>query len=336
MKNLQKILIILTLLCGIQSANADWVKRNTNSFAWFKDIFFLDQTKGWLVGTDGVLLTTVDGGTTWVQQKKFTNDAFLQVYFIDQNNGWLLCERSVFSRGQNSMSYLRRTSDGGRTWEKVEFEDGGRERITRLLFNTFGVTTAFGERGVFYRLQQDGISWKKSQSAMHYLLLDGAFSDEMTGAIVGAGGTIMFTEDGGLTWEKATLVGDLDTRFNAVFFAGTKGAWAVGSKGRIFRSNGGGRLWRQTGSGPNVNLTDVYFTSERSGWAVGDNGVIVRTRDGGYTWTDVNSKTLHRLEKVVFNGQRGWAIGFGGTVLTYDEGPPGTETVAKPVLMKRS
>jgi photosystem II stability/assembly factor-like uncharacterized protein len=334
MVKFSKILMILVLLCGIQAANADWVKRTTNSFAWFKDIFFLDQNRGWIAGTDGVLLSTEDGGLKWIQAKKFTNDAFLQVHFVNETTGWLLCERNVFNRGQNATSYLRRTTDGGLTWEKVEFEDGGRQRVTRILFNAAGIGTAFGEGGVFYKLQADGISWKKSQTAIHYLLLDGAYSGDTVGAIVGTGGTIMFTEDGGLTWEKATLLGDTDTRFNAVYFTGTSGAWAVGSKGRIFRSNGGGRLWRQTFSGVTANLTDVFFTSAKSGWAVGENGVIVRTRDGGNTWNEANSKTTHRLEKVVFNGGRGWAIGFGGTVLTYDDGP--SDPGSKPILMKRS
>src|SRR5207247_11145403 len=70
-------------------------------------------------------------------------------------------------------------------------------------------------------------------------------SDLKIGAIVGAGGTIMFTDDSGFTWEKATLLGDTDTKFNSVFFAGSKGGWAVGNNGHIFHSSGGARLWRQ-------------------------------------------------------------------------------------------
>ena len=329
-----KISLILILLCGFQTANAEWVKQNTNSFAWFKDVFFVNQSKGWIVGTDGVMISTEDSGATWVQSKKFTADAFIQVHFTDDLNGWLLCERNIYDRGANAISYMRRTTDGGLTWEKIEFQEGGRERVTKILFHKDGRATAFGEAGVFYKLQPDGISWKKSQTAMHYLLLDGAFSDETVGAIVGTGGTIMFTEDEGFTWEKATLLGDLDTRFNAVFFAGQKGAWAVGSRGRIFRSNGSARLWRQQQSGVTANLNDVYFGTPTSGWAVGDSGVIIRTRDGGNTWFDVTSRTTHRLEKIVFSGGRGWAIGFGGTVLTYDDGPA-TDRGTKPILMKR-
>lgn len=328
-------LFALACLCPAV-ARAEWVKRNTNSFAWFKDIYFFNEQRGWITGTDGVLLETQDGGTTWIQGKKFSSDTFLQVHFTSENDGWMLCERNVFQRGSDPNSYLRRTRDGGRTWEKVQFEDGGRERVTRLLFNPDGVGMAFGEGGVFYKLQEDGATWKRSQTAIHYLLLDGAYGSEKVGAIVGTGGTIMFTDDGGFTWERASLLGDAAARFSSVFFVGQQGAWAVGSKGRIFRSNGGARLWRQQESGVTADLTDVYFSTQYNGWAIGENGVIVRTRDGGSSWTDVDTRTTHRLERIVFNGGRGWVVGFGGTVLTYDSQGGSGDQSPKPILMKRS
>jgi len=64
--------------------------------------------------------------------------------------------------------------------------------------------------------------------------------------------------------------------------------------------------------------------------------VMVRTRDGGNNWIDVAAKTTHRLEKIAFNGGRGWIVGYGGTVLTYDGGPAISDPGTKPVLMKRS
>jgi photosystem II stability/assembly factor-like uncharacterized protein len=337
MRTVKSLAIVILLFLGPQTANAEWVKRNTNSFAWFKDIQFINQNVGWIAGTDGVLLSTADGGKTWVQTKKFTNDALIQIHFTSDTDGWLLCERNVYARGNFATSYLRKTIDGGRTWEKIEFQDGGRERVTRLMFNNDGIGTAFGEAGIFYKLQDDGRSWKKSQTAIHYLLLDGGFSSDRLGAIVGTGGTILFTEDGGFTWEKASLLGDADARFNSVFFSGTKGAWAVGSRGRIFYTAAGGRLWKQQDSTVTANLNDVYFTSATNGWAVGDNGIIVRTRDGGRTWADVDSHVTHRLEKIVFSGSTGWIVGFGGTVLTYEESSTPMQAPAdQPQLLRRS
>lgn len=334
MKPILKSVIIILIALSFQTVKADWVRQETNSLAWFRDVYFLDHKKGWIVGADGVMLATEDGGNNWTFAKKFTTDALLQIHFENESTGWLLCERNIFARGSNPTSYLRRTVDGGRTWETIEFQNGGRDRVTKMLFHEDGRATAFGEGGGFYGLQEDRVSWKKSQTAIHFLLLDGAFANERTGAIVGTGGTILFTDDGGFTWEKATILGELNTRFNAVDFA-AKGGWAVGSKGRIFRSVAA-RLWRQINSGVTANLNDVYFTSPTDGWVVGDNGVIIRTNDGGITWIDAESKTTHKLEKIVFSGGRGWAVGFGGTVLTYDDTADKRDPKSKPVLMRKS
>ncbi|MFM9905922.1 MAG: WD40/YVTN/BNR-like repeat-containing protein [Pyrinomonadaceae bacterium] len=337
MRSTKIISTLFILLFCLQTANAEWVKQNTNSFAWLRDVFFVSETKGWIAGEGGTLLSTIDGGSTWVKERKFTNDALVQVYFVNETTGWLLCSRDIYARGANASSYLRKTTDGGKNWEKIEFQDGGRERVTRLLFNKDGSATAFGEGGIFYKLQEDGTSWNKIQTAIHFLLLDGAFGDNMVGAIVGAGGTIMFTDDSGFTWEKATLLGDTDTKFNAVSFVGNKGGWAVGTQGRIFRSNGGGaRLWRQQQSATTANLNDVYFANATNGWAVGDNGTIIRTTNGGANWYEVNSKTTHRLERIVFNGNKGWAVGFGGTILAYDGTAANSDPGAKPMLQKRN
>jgi photosystem II stability/assembly factor-like uncharacterized protein len=328
------LLLLVFAVCS-QAANANWFRQNTNSFAWYKDIFFLDDRNGWIVGTDGVILITTDGGTTWVQSRKFTNDSFVQVHFTDAQNGWMLCERSFFLRGREPATYLRKTTDGGLTWVKVEFEDADHQRVTRLMFGKDGSARAFGEGGVFFHLQEDGTTWKRSRTAIKYLLTNGSFTNTSLGAIVGAGGTIMFTEDGGFTWEKASLLGESDSKFNSIFFYGREGAWAVGNRGRIFRSSGGARLWRQQTSGVSVNLNDVYFTSPTNGWAVGDNGIIIRTRDGGSTWIDEKSQVTHKLEKITFAGGRGWAIGFGGTILTYDANRSPHESGNKPILMRR-
>lgn len=335
MRTIRITSVLFILLFCFQTANAEWVKQRTNSLAWFRDVFFLNESKGWIAGGDGTLLTTNDGGGTWARSKKFTTDAIIEIYFSDDVTGWLLCQRDIYSRGTNPISYLRKTIDGGRTWEKIEFEDAGRERVTRLLFNKAGGGVAFGEGGIFYNLQEDGRTWKKSFTAIHYLLLDGAFADESTGAIVGAGGTIMFTENSGLTWDKATLLGNIDSKFNAVYFAGRKAGWAVGSGGSIVHSTGGGRLWRRQESGTSANLNDVFFTNSTNGWVVGDEGTILRTRNGGSSWYGVNSRVTHKIEKIVFVGNRGWAVGFGGTVLAYDESNNNQQT-DRPQLQKRN
>lgn len=334
-----KVSLLLVFLCCLtsQETRGDWTKQKTNSFAWYRDITFVTKERGWIVGTNGVMLTTDDGGVSWQPHQRTTTDTIIQIHFTDESTGWMLCERNIYSRGKDAISYLQKTTNGGRTWDKIEFQDIGRERVTRMLFGAEGRATAFGEGGYFYDLRGDGLTWKKSGSAIHFLLLDGAFSLGGVGAIVGAGGTIMFTEDSGLTWAAATVLGDTHTKFNAVSFASNKGGWAVGNGGKIFHSNGRAKLWRQQAQVTSSNLNDVYFANASTGWVVGDDGTILRTRDGGNSWVETLSKVSHRLEKIVFLGRRGFAIGYGGTILTYDDNVrPGETPQDKPALLKRN
>jgi photosystem II stability/assembly factor-like uncharacterized protein len=327
---------LAVLVLSVSFVHASWEKRPLNTLASFKDVFFLNENRGWIVGGNGVIFSTLDGGKTWAPRDRFTTDDLVQIHFTDADTGWMLCQRNVYERGREPVSYLRKTKDGGHSWDKIEFEDAGRERVTRLLFNNDGSATAFGEGGIFFKLQPDGQTWKKFHTAIHFLLLDGAISDNSTGAIVGAGGTIMFTEDGGMTWDRATLLPNSESKFNAVYFAGSKlGAWAVGNGGQIFHSNGGARLWRPQNSTVTADLNDVTFTSPREGWAVGESGIIVRTRDGGQTWYDAPSPVNHTLQRLFFVNGHGWAVGFGGTVIYYDPASKTEDPGYKPQIQRR-
>ena len=64
--------------------------------------------KGWIVGTNGVIVLSEDGGITWRQVESGTTKSLEAVYFIDQNNGWVA--------GSNGT--ILRTIDGGYHWFK--------------------------------------------------------------------------------------------------------------------------------------------------------------------------------------------------------------------------
>jgi photosystem II stability/assembly factor-like uncharacterized protein len=67
---------------------------------------------------------------------------------------------------------------------------------------------------------------------------------------------------------------------------------------------------------------DVCFVTPNEGWAAGD-GALLRTTNSGNTWTPEKINTTHRLERIVFIGRtRGFAVGFGGTILVYSNQNP--------------
>jgi photosystem II stability/assembly factor-like uncharacterized protein len=211
------------------------------------------------------------------------------------------------------------TTDGGVNWKRAEFADSGRKRVTKLFFAKNGAGFAIGENGALFSLTDDKKNWKRLPSPTRYLLLDGIFTDELNGVIVGAGNSIFFTGDAGLSWTKASISGSAETKLNSVFFSNQKNGWAVGGEGKILQTVNGGKTWREQKTDVAVNLTDVFFSNTAEGWAVGDAGTILRTVTQGNIWTDFNAKTSHRLERIFFIGKKGWAVGFGGTILVYDE-----------------
>jgi photosystem II stability/assembly factor-like uncharacterized protein len=332
------VVLLLLFVCFIQSAKADWVKQNSNTLAWLQDVYFLDEQTGWIAGSGGTFLKTADGGRTWTKEKNFTTDLIRQVYFTDERNGWLLCERNLFALGTNSPSFLLKTSDGGFNWERIEFSDSQRKRITKVLFSKNGDGLAIGEGGAFFSMSNEKQDlWKRVPSPVRYLMFDGIFTDESHGIIVGAGGSVLFTEDEGLTWNKASVLGDAKAKLNRVFFVNPKNGWTVGSEGKIYQTFNAGKTWREQKSNVSADLTDVFFNNTAEGWAVGDAGTILYTTTAGNVWTTINSKDKHKLERVFFVGRKGWAVGFGGTILFYDENKPENKfSVSAPKLKSRN
>ena len=140
------------------------------------------------------------------------------VYFTDEQTGWLLCESNIFNLGANSPSYLMKTTDGGANWEQVEFGEGREAHHAKSFSRKAATATRSANAGAFFTMQDDKKSWKKTPSPSRYLLLDGIFTDDSHGAIVGAGGTILFTEDAGLTLEQGDRFRKIECETQLGFF----------------------------------------------------------------------------------------------------------------------
>lgn len=335
MRRFSLIFIFVLIFLGFQSANADWTKQKSNTLAWLRAGFFVNEKNGFIGGGGGVFFVTNDGGESWKLSEKFTSDTIRQIYFKDENNGWLLCERDVYVLGINSPSYFLKTSDGGSNWKKIEFPNGVRVRIAGMFFSE-DKGFAVGESGAIFVLQDDGKTWKKQPSPIRNLLLNGIFTDKTNGVIVGTGGNIFFTDDGGMKWNQSNIAGAPIVKLNSVFFVNKTTGWSAGAEGKIFQTVSGGKNWREQKTGENVNLNDIYFKNTREGWAIGDDGTILHSTTAGNVWTKDDQKVRHKLEKLFSNGKNIFAIGFGGTILRYDlSNRNKTAKTDAPVLIKK-
>jgi photosystem II stability/assembly factor-like uncharacterized protein len=315
--------LALALVCQpARGQNGGWMRQRVGSLAWLHALFFLDENRGWAVGSGGTLLATADGGKSWRAESKPTVDVLRDIYFTDEQNGWLLCEANFYDlkHKDDPHAYLMQTADGGANWKRINIQGiDVNARLVRVIFSR-GRGWVFGEEGAIFTTTDSGVNWTRLQSPTRHLLLGGTFIDDDRGWLVGAGATIIQTSNGGETWHVSRLVdaSRAGVRFVATSFVGDRLGWAVGSGGSIYHTENGGRAWQQQFSGITTDLLDLKFLDATEGWAVGAEGTIIHTNDGGRHWTSERSDTEHPLERIFFAGRtRGWAVGFGGTVVAY-------------------
>ena len=73
----------------------------------FSAIYFLNNLEGWVVGTNGIIAHTTDGGASWpVQRISGSGASLFDVFFLNSNEGWAV--------GINAS--IVHTTDGGTTW----------------------------------------------------------------------------------------------------------------------------------------------------------------------------------------------------------------------------
>ncbi len=332
------------LLPFCANAQTPWKRQKTNSFAWLHAIYFVDETRGWAVGGKGAMLQTTDGGASWQASKSPTEDTMRDMFFIDERTGWIVCERDIYKLKtiDEARSYLLKTTDGGAIWTRVEA--AGRDTnagLVRVLFSDRDHGWVFGEEGALYATVDGGATWARQSVPTRHLLLGGLFLDARLGFVVGAGATFLYTSDGGASWLAGNLVvadqtldarvanaalapaaNRIRPRIRALSFIDERRGWAVGSGGAIFTTTNGGRTWHALASQTDADLFDVKFFDEREGWVTGSNGTVLRTRNGGATWEQLTTGVTHQLERLFFTSDRtrGWAVGFGGTILNYVDG----------------
>ena len=92
-----------------------------------------------------------------------------------------------------------------------------------------------------------------------------------------------------------------------------KTIWAVGSNGKIVRSDDGGASWSAQLTPVQVNLQSISAWSPEKAVVVGNGGIVLRTEDGGKTWQEVDvpkSEVANKLLRVrTYENGLGWAVG---------------------------
>jgi photosystem II stability/assembly factor-like uncharacterized protein len=147
-------------------------------------ISFADENNGWVVGRNGYIIHTTNGGDTWEHQSTPRQPAqhIFGIHAIDAAHAWAV--------GEWGGRYY--TEDGGKTWQDRSFTIDEKHPAFRYLTD-FEI-----ERFRAGEVMYDDL-----------YLNDVFFADANHGWMIGEYGLIYRTEDGGQNWDKGHIVGEL-------------------------------------------------------------------------------------------------------------------------------
>jgi len=230
---------------GVRWRRQIWTEDSLNAIA------FADAENGLVVGEDGIVYRTTEGG---VQSK---------------DQGQLLCAGSTCEEELLS------------TWNPVE--SGTELALTDVAFVDINHAWVSGDKGLILFSTDGGLTWGRRDTGVEARLLSVSFIGVDDGVVVGENGTILMTTDGGMTWQRS--VSPTSLRLNAVAFAEDGTAWAVGDEGTMLRSRDGGVTWTQLGFQlPLTSALRAVSFDGAFGAAVGAEGAVLTTTDNGDSW----------------------------------------------------
>src|SRR5205085_7674041 len=170
------------------------------------------------------------------------------------------------------------------------------------------------------------------------------FTDDSNGWVVGDGGILVHTSNGGQTWTAKVI--DLPANLHSVFFNNAHAGWVVGDykrTGVILRTRDGGTNWYKQYQLEGFELSalnDIWFADEQHGWAVGEaqqngtsQGIVFATQDGGAHWRlqYLSRGSSSGLRSVKFaDAYHGWVVGDSLILHTENGGQQWSEQLAEP------
>jgi photosystem II stability/assembly factor-like uncharacterized protein len=268
-----RCLFLLLLVLLPHPVLAQWHPVETGARTEFRSASAPTDSVLWAGGRGGIVLRTVDAGTTWrVDSIPGARDLFLVgLWAADADTA------VVLGTGfETSTARIYRTVDGGASWTETYRDDRPGIFLDGLAFWDDGHGVVFGDpmdgRFVVLRTTDGGASWQAVPDTVVPAALPGE-------AGFAASGRALVSAPGGYAW------------------FGTGGA----DSARVFRTADRGASWTAhtvpIESGASAGLFALAFQDSLLGYGVGGDHTVrtapsanvLRTEDGGTTWTSVGT-----------------------------------------------
>jgi photosystem II stability/assembly factor-like uncharacterized protein len=172
--------------------------------------------------------------------------------------------------------------------------------------------------------------------------------------VVGYGGKIVETTNGGNSWEQRPS--GTENALYGIKMVDEKNGWIVGQEGMVLHTSDGGKTWTPQesnatykdpdGANKRAYLFALDALDANTAFAVGDRSVLTMTTDGGKTWTSKKipmeldtsgGESLAAADPIFYaikmvDAQHGWIVGEFGKIMHTADGGQTWKEQEKPLL----
>jgi photosystem II stability/assembly factor-like uncharacterized protein len=295
---------------------------------------FVDSLHGWIVGDNGVILKTNDGGQHWTIQSSGMAENMVDIFMLNARQGWALAHSFT---GDSAGTFILKTSNSGEVWAKSFYPVQYKYFFSLYFLDSLNGWMA-GKSGELVGTSDGGQTWfsatiDSSSNRLYWDLFKVKFFSPQVGIALGGRfdltGVFWRTTNGGQTWITQTF--GSEPLFDCVFLdslnaVGVGGDYEFGAS--VFRTSDGGATWDYRWLGLFGQGRAISFRTPLEAWApLGFSGAYMYTFDGGETWTQKYlpggiSEFIPgplRVYGVQFTDRKtGYMIGDSGLVYKYD------------------
>jgi len=266
---------------------------------------FVSPTTGWVVGPEGTIRKSTNGGAYWFAQESGTTSRLLAPFAIDSSRVWVVGVDGV----------IVHTTNGGETW--LPQSSGVSNHLLSVWFADQNHGWASGDGGTLVRTSNGGAQWDSVYVGTTTRLTSVSFSDSLHGLAVGDEGIIFRTVNGGVTWQAESS--GVSTTLWQVEYLDTMNAWIVGGhwddgSSAVLKTTNGGVTWIPV-EAASIPFFCMDFLNDQTGWIAGRSGTILHTTNGGNSWQDESNDGYWFHTISVVDEDHAWILEPGGTLL---------------------
>jgi photosystem II stability/assembly factor-like uncharacterized protein len=309
MKNI--ITSLLILFTSILFGQTNWTQINSNTTYNLRDITFTSTNIGYIVGDNGTVLKTIDGGNNWSLIFSDITQSFVSTSFVDDNIGYILTSENLY-----------KTENGGTTWQL---------KYTNQFLNVVWFVSEsngfIGSDSGILKTTDGGTNWLLVQSIPHKIKSI-YFSNSEIGYFLGgsdSSNNIYKTINQGINFSNYPLF--MQSIKERVFFINNEIGFVIGwYSPYIKKTIDGGLTWVDLYNSftNGVGGMEINFINEQNGFYIDNSGGqsnLFSTANSGQTWINelsIISNNSYSFSKLSTKFNNGYLIGDNGLIYKKD------------------